>query len=443
MPKIISKVSIISFSIILYWQIYENVIFLKPDIYLGVFFQFIVYAYKFLFPFILFTYALDKNIIHNLLFENKLFNLLNFTFIMWALISTLFFGELISWIKIVPLYFFSVGTTLLFIKNYKISIFVYKCIIFYSVISLIQYILIHITGFYSSENPGSDELTGPFGLFGVTNGNFYLPGLDYPIVRLTGFWKEPSNASAVNFASYFLSLYLYKIENKKLWFYVSFCCLIGGLLSISNAGYFALGGAFFIGFLLRFNSFSLKYKIIKLLIFTPFIITLIWFALFSRSYFSENQIDSNFIKAISGIRVNSNNLQDYDPSSGRIDLINKSIEDFGFKSFFGIGLQKFGAGTNIEVSGSAPFFWLTMTGYVGVLILLLRDFFVFLFFRRFIQKSQNGIYIIQAFIVILLQQSIYGVWMDANYLLFISFVFSVYQNTLFTNKNSYQKCVEL
>ena len=77
----------------------------------------------------LFFYAFDKNLINNLLFENKIFNFLNILFIIWALISTLFFGELISWIKIVPLYFFSVCSTLLFIKNSKILQSVFKCII--------------------------------------------------------------------------------------------------------------------------------------------------------------------------------------------------------------------------------------------------------------------------------------------------------------------------
>jgi hypothetical protein len=436
------NVKIISFLIILYWQIYENVLFIYPDIYFGSFFQLIVYAYKFAFPFLLFIYAYNKNVIRMLLFENKLFNLFNLFFIFWALISTLLFGELISWIKIVPLYFFSLGVTLLFIKNSKILVFVFKCIIFFSLVSLLQYILIHITGIYSSGNPGTKQLTGPFGLFGVTNGNFYLPGLDYPIVRLTGFWKEPSNASAVNFASFFLALFLYKLEKKKIWFYLSLCCLLGGGLSISNAGYLALGGAFFVGFLMRYKKFSLKYKFISFFFFTPFIIGLVWLALFSRSYFSQSEIDSNFIKAVSGIRGNINNLQDYDPSSGRVDLIYKSIDNFGIESFFGIGLQKFGVGTNIEVSGSAPIFWLTMTGYVGLFILLLRDFFVFLFFRRFRLISQDALYILQAFIVILLQQSIYGVWMDANYLLFISFIFSVYQSNLFINLKSNKKCVE-
>ena len=293
-----------------------------------------------------------------------------------------------------------------------------------SIISLIQYIAIHITGEYTSLEPGSKKLTGPFGLFGVTSGNFYLPGLDSPIVRLTGFWKEPSNAAGINFASFFLSRYLYKEELKNIWKYVSYVCLFAGFLTLSNAGYLAIGGAFLVGYILRFHLQTIRTKVVIIIFVTPMVFLLLWLALFSRSYFSKNQVENNFMLAISGVRVNTYDDPNYDPTSGRLELLEKSFA-IDIESLIGKGVQKVGDDTKLVVSASAPFFWFTLTGYVGLILLLLREFFVWISFLKFRKYDQKYIFLIQAYIVILLQQSVYGVWMDANYLIFAGFVFSI------------------
>jgi isoprenylcysteine carboxyl methyltransferase (ICMT) family protein YpbQ len=77
------------------------------------------------------------------------------------------------------------------------------------------------------------------------------------------------------------------------------------------------------------------------------------------------------------------------------------------------------------VPASAPFFWLTLTGYIGFVLIILREIFVFFGTLRLNRIYPTSIYIVQAYIVVLVQQSIYGVWMDPNYLIMVAFVFSL------------------
>jgi len=411
-------------SILLYWQIYENVIFLYPEYYFGKVFSIFVYTYKLIFPFILFTYSLLLGYPRKRPYFIDGFLLIFVFFLIWALFPTVISGDLISWTKLIPLFFFSIALIHLLNKYPVLIRSLAKGIITLSIISLIQYAAIHLTGDYTSLEPGSKKLTGPFGLFGVTHGNFYLPGLESPIVRLTGFWKEPSNAAGINFASFFLCRFLHKEELKTKWRYLSYLCLFAGFLTLSNAGYLAIGGAFFVGNILRFHLQSVRTKVISVVFITPVILLLLWLALFSRSYFSQNQVENNFLLAISGVRVNSYDDPNYDPTSGRLELLENTL-DGNIETLIGKGVQQVGDNTKLIVSASAPFFWLTLTGYIGFILLLFRELFVWLSFLRFRKYEKKYIFLVQAYLVILLQQSVYGVWMDANYLIFNGFVFSI------------------
>jgi hypothetical protein len=415
---------IIGFGIFLYWQIYENVIFLYPENFGGLGFLGLVYFFKLAFPFLLFIYACNTGFVIPKPAEVKIYILLFSGFLIWSLVPTVLGGDLVSWVKLIPLIFFFCAVLSIFIRRPQIVLFIIKLFIAISVFSVLQYIGIKITGIYESNVPGTISLTGPLGLFGVTSAKFYLPGLDNPIIRLNGFWKEPSNASGVNFACFFLARYLHKIENKSKWYYISYVPLIAGFLSLSNAGYLALacGGLFSV--ILNFRRFSVSQKSISIALFTPILIGLLWLALFSRSYLASTQSENNFLLAVAGVRVNSYDNPNYDPSSGRLKLL-ESVFEVGIKNIIGKGVQRVGYNTKLVVPASAPFFWLILTGYIGFVLIILREIFVFFGILRLNKLYPTSIYIVQAYIVVLVQQTIYGVWMDPNYLIMVAFVFSL------------------
>lgn len=414
----------VAVGIFLYWQIYENVVFLYPENFGGIAFLGLVYFFKLAFPILLFVYASINGLVIPKPLEVKIYIFLFLAFLMWSVVPTFIWGDLLSWIKLLPLIFFFCSALSIFIRRPHIVLFVIKLIIAVSIYSLFQYMSVIITGIYESRVPGSISLTGPLGLFGVTSGNFYLPGLDNPIIRLSGFWKEPSNASGVNFACFFLARYLYKIENKSKWYYISFVSLIAGFLSLSNTGYLAFACGGLVSVILNFRRFSVGQKCVSIVLFTPILMGLLWLALFSRSYLSSTKSENNFLLAIAGVRVNSYDDSNYDPSSGRLELL-ESVLEGGIKSITGEGVQQVGDNSKLVVPASAPFFWLALTGYIGFVLIILREIFVFLGILRLNKLHITSIYIIQAYVVVLVQQSIYGVWMDPNYLIMVAFVLSL------------------
>jgi hypothetical protein len=424
LPALTQVDKIVGIGIFLYWQIYENVIFLYPENFGGVTFLGLVYFFKLAFPFLLFVYASFNGLVIPKPPEVKIYVLLFLAFLIWSVVPTIIGGDLINWVKLLPLIFFFCSALSIFIKRPQIIVFLIKLIIAISVFSLLQYMGVMITGIYESRVPGSISLTGPLGLFGVTSGNFYLPGIDNPIIRLGGFWKEPSNASGVNFACFFLARYLYKIENKTKWYYISFISLTAGFLSLSNAGYLALACGGLVSVVLNFKQFSVGQKSISIAFFMPILIGLLWMAMFSRSYLASTQSENNFLLAVAGVRVNSYDDPNYDPSSGRLELL-ESVFQGGIKNIIGEGVQQVGDKTKLVVPASAPFFWLTLTGYIGFVLIILREIFVFFGTLRLNRIYPTSIYIVQAYIVVLVQQSIYGVWMDPNYLIMVAFVFSL------------------
>lgn len=401
---------ILSFFIFIQWLIYENIILSEPEAFGGTIFLIFVFGYKFFFPFLLLMYTGFPDLKRSGRIAVYSFSVV--AFLLWSLIPTMISGVFLSWIKLFPPIIFFLAVISFFTKNFRSHIYIMKFIIVYVMVALIQYIIILTTNMY--EESGDIPLTGPFGLLGNTQGKFSLPGIDNPIIRLCGFWREPSNASGTAFASYFFGQYLYKQGESKIWYYLSILCFVAGILTLSNAGYLAIGLAFLVGFI--FSNMRLETKLKRSIIFLPIIILFGWYALFSRSYFSENGSDNPYALAFAGVRSASNlNSVDYDPSDGRIDLIQYSINETK-ENFIGKGVQITGPKGIIAPPGGI-FYWLLLTGFPGILFLIIRDFTLISthFYSR--QYSTNAILILQALVVIVVQQSVYGSLMDPNYFL--------------------------
>ena len=404
----LKKYKIWTILIFIQYLIYENVIFVFPDYFGGSIFKYIVYSYKVLFPLILFqTWKFSINqFLSNKTLQN--YTIFIFLFMTWAIVPTFFNGNIFDYLKLFALFFFFIGALGFFSKNPKAIDFILKILIAYVLFAFIQYFLIVYFEFYD-RGPGRD-LVGPFGILG--NNGARIGFLDPPIIRMTGFWREPSNFSGAAFAAYFISRYLYSKERKKQWKLISILCLLCGFLSFSNAGYLALG--FALGFLEFFkkNKKSLLNKL-KLIFLSFSAILLVLFALFGRSYVTENKIENPYIRAISGVRSLSNNI---DVSSGRLEGYN-IVFDYIKENPIGIGVQVTGS-TGIPAPAGAPMYWLYLVGIPGIFFLLLRDFFLFKKCITVIKTNSNFKYICLAYIVIFTQQAIYGSWIDPNILIF-------------------------
>ena len=415
-PVLNSIDTILVLFIFLYWWMYENIVFLNPKYYGGALFEMLIFIFKFIFPFFfLLIVGIPKKITWQS-YYHLLYTLFFTLFLMWSVIPTLLGGEILSWIKLIPIFVFYFAFFNYVKKNSQIIIILAKLIVSLAFFALIQYILIYITGIYSSSNPDSLDLTGPFGLFGATQSLFHLPGIDIPIIRLCGFWKEPSNASGVTLASFFLCKYLVSVGENKIWNKIGFLCLLAGVLTLSNAGNFALGVTLFLGFLLSFDRTKIS-SLLKLAFFVPIIGIMLWLAFFSRTYVANNSIDNPFLLAVSGVRNQSTDPNVYDPTNGRLDLISQSLNQT-----IGIGLQVTGENTKVATPTNAPLFWLVLAGYPGMILLLFRDSMVLLSIRKNLKVNPGMLFLVQAYFIIILQQLMYGVWMDPNYIIFTVFI---------------------
>lgn len=397
------------------WLIYENVILLEPVAFGGDIFLFIVFGFKLILPFLL-CYIVGlppKWVIKspNFLIYIALFLL----FIFWGVIPTLISGTIISWFKIIPLFFFLLASVSFFSKHlFAFNLFA-KCIIIYTLTALVQFLLLYLVQDY--QESGSFPLAGPWGLFGNIQGKFGLPGIDFTIVRLCGFWREPSLASGTCYVSFFLCKYLVKIGENKFWNFVSYFCMLAGILTLSNAGYLAFASSL-LG-VIFFNLRIISKRFLYILLVLPLIIVMVWGAIFGRQYFAENGSDNPFLLAAVGVRSAGNiNSNDFDPSDGRLDLMQYTLEETS-KNIIGKGIQVTGS-TGIKSPSGGLLFWMLLTGYPGaLLILLLATFPILLNFN--IKDNSTGIISLgQALIVLFVQQSSYGSWLDPNYIILSS-----------------------
>lgn len=414
-PKLIRIMTILIF---FEWLIYENVLLIEADHYLGTVFLLLIFAYKVIFPFLLLIFSglpfrrlLNRATISIYLGAFALF-------LGWSIIPSLISGSIISWVKLIPVFVLSIAVLSFFSKYPEEFTFFAKCHIINVLTALSQYAAINT--FHIYEGPTPDSLTGPYGILGLTFSKFYLPGLDNPVIRLCGFWKEPSNAAGSAFAAFYMGRYLVKNKEKIIWGLFGFLCLITGFLTLSNAGYLAIGAAFFFGVAITFRKGGPVLIFLKVITVFPILILLVWLSLFSRKYIAEKGIDDPVIMAIAGVRTAATDDKEYDASSGREDLAKAAIEDTK-RNIIGKGVQITGDG-GIGAPAGAPLFWLALTGFPGLFLLLVRELAVIGTAVRKARRSAQYRYLAQAYICIIVQQSVYGSWMDPNNLIFASII---------------------
>lgn len=345
-------------------------------------------------------------------------------FMIWGIIPTLLSGNLteafMQWIKFLPRFLFCVLIGLYFFQRKEPSIRAIKLLVIIAIILVFQYFLLMgslVSGIGEVFTTGTHRggtYYGPFGLLGNMSAPSSIDIFTVSLVRLTSFWLEPSNASGFFFMAFFLAEAIYGLKNQRKWRMASITCFIAGFLSLSNAGYFAIGGSLLIGEFIKLKSKNHRGSALFLVI----CIFLILISLIGRpvvvAYFADNAM----LIAITGVR-GAPDRPDYDPYEGRIDLLKNGVEKV-MENPLGIGFQipgqdEFGRG--VFVSASAPFQWFLFTGLVGLLLILLREMQVFMTVVSYFPISKFELSLFQAWAVIFIQNLAYGTWMNPMYFL--------------------------
>jgi hypothetical protein len=348
--------------------------------------------------------------------SSHLFAMFFLLFMIWGLGPSLFSREYqeaaATWLKYAPRLLFTFLVGLYLIRQPQACIQLTKVFIILGVVTVGQFVLLIAAYSVDLASPFFVAGTihyGPLGILGNQSAVMYLSELPFPIFRLTGFWHEPSNASGFLFAGFFLARMLYALEKKLIWKVSRYICLVGGFLALSNAGYLALAAPMF--FAAMFSKKS-GIKIVHVCLLAVLSVSLMYFALQGRTLVTTSYSGSGELKALAGARAGT----EIDPYSGRIDLLRHSL-DVLISQPFGIGMRISGEGHYEEASASAPVQWLTYTGFVGLILLLLREWQVLSVAIKFSKESVLIMTASQAWLAIFTQHLAYGTWMTPVYLL--------------------------
>lgn len=412
--------TIVVFGVFVYWVLFENVVFFFSGDLGGAALLLVTNALKLLLPFaLLFVTGLPRMgvLVRGL---SGLYIALFAAFLVWALVPTLVSGSVVDYIKFIPRFVFFLAALSLFDQRPAALTLFAKCVVVYVLIAPVQLALVYATQAWNGATlTPLGLMAGPFGLFGNISGRFYLPGVPVPIVRLAGFWNEPSNASAAAFAAFFLARWLSQSTGLARWRWCSRGCLVAGFLTLSNAGYLAIGAGMLFGLLFSGSNFTIR-RALQIGVLLPLVLALGSLALIGRQFVLSNLSDNLVARAVAGVRGAE---QIDDPTSGRGAMVTYAINSAD-STVIGAGVQKWGIG-GIPAPQNAPLLWLVLVGFPGLALLLARETLLVLAARRAALHVANARPVAQAFIVIMVQQLAYGSWMDATYFCFGAAILSL------------------
>ncbi len=411
---------VLSLLIFVYWVTYENVLFFYASAVGGGLLLALTNGVKLLLPVCLLAYTGLPG--RSLIRSNASgpYVLLFGAFLLWALVPTLIFGDPVSWLKLVPRYLFMLSCMNI-LAAYPAAFRVFsKGVVLYVLFALFQWAAVTLAGGGVEIRVigGGVKMAGTAGLLGNVTSSMVMPGVGMPIYRLSGFWNEPSNAAGASFAAFFLARYLATTTDGRLWGWLSYGCAASGFLALSNSGYLAFAAALLVGVALRLRSARLSGLPATVTIVATSVL-LASVALMGRSYVAEGLADSPWARAVTGVRDLS--TQTVDPFGGRLDLARNTIESVS-STLIGVGVQDIGGRGGIDASASAPLFWLLQTGIPGLILLLAREAALLAAAVALARRQPKTIPIIQALVVVMTQQLIYGSWMNPNYLILAAVV---------------------
>lgn len=350
----------------------------------------------------------------------RLFVLFYLLFMIWALIPGIATGEFqetaVVWLRYVPRLFFTFLLGVYFFSQPNASVRVMKVLVVIGALTVVQFCILVpamtldlVEPFYVA---GARAIYyGPYGILGNEAAVMHFSGLSVPVLRLTGFWVEPSNASGFLFAAFFMARVVYASQKKARWRNFSYLCLVGGFCALSNAGYLAIAAPILFACLFMKKSGG---KFVYVVLLTVVALGLAYFAIGGRALVNEQYGSSSELRALAGARAGS----ELDPYGGRVELFQKNVS-LVLSSPFGMGMKvagEGGVGSYEEASASAPILWLAYTGFVGLLLLLLREFQVMVVAIKYARESALVMGASQAWLAMSTQHLAYGTWMTPMYL---------------------------
>ncbi|KRT68791.1 MAG: hypothetical protein XU15_C0016G0010 [candidate division NC10 bacterium CSP1-5] len=410
----IRVVTLLSLLIVVYVMLFEwRSLFLAHAV------QPLVYTAKFIIPILLFIavplfYPCSRHF--------TLFILFFASFMLWGLIPSLFSGyypeTLIQWFKFLPRVLFSLVVGSYFLRRPEASIKAVKWLMVIAVLTAIQYLLLVPTSLFGIAKPvyisgARGVYYGPYGIFGNQSALMSFSNLSVPVLRLTGFWPEPSNASGFLFAVFFLAQAVYIIERKSIWWLISYLSLVCGFLTLSMAGYFAIANATLFGTIVRKKSWK---NIIVVAPLAMVSVIVICFAVWGRAFVAEHYYESGGARAIAGVRGGPRAIYLEDPYSGRIGDIAKNVEVWKDNPL-GIGFRIPGIDFFEDATGTAPILWLAYTGLIGGVLLCFRELQVLCPALKYSRNSELVRKVSQAWVAMFSQHMLYGDLMSPMYLL--------------------------
>ena len=343
-------------------------------------------------------------------------------FLLWGLIPSVFSDypaqTIIQWFKFLPRMLFFILISVYLLRKPIASISLAKMFVMIGFLAVIQFFLLTLT-------------TGKYGVV--------IPGIPFPFYRLVGFWFEPSKASGFLFASFFLANAICTVDNSKFWKLASYLCLIGGFLCLSNAGYLAIIMALLFGVIVRFRASRVftQFRIPKGALYRLFVATvligLVVLVFAGRSLVAEKYYHISFFRTITGVRGAAEVVLEA-PWDHRVGLLKANIPIW-LDNPFGIGFRIPGKTASKDsfwlASATAPILWLTYTGFIGLLLLLLREAQVLITSLRFSRQSDYIRNVCQAWVAMFTQNIAYGTWMTPFYLILCALVFCAAYNASF------------
>jgi len=312
--------------------------------------------------------------------------------------------------------------------NFLISTFLVIGVLF-SVQAIVAWLGVFF-GLLDTSNIGRIQRYGNmeivnFGVWGFGNA-IQAPLLDLKILRPQGWFLEPSKLASFLFLPAFVSIALYRVSRKKIYFLSAFLIFTAIFLTLSLAGYFA---TVCIVLLLRYSKYFYRnLKRIPIIKYTYAIPSFVIFfgiaySLLNFTYFLNDINQDEVTEGQAAVAALMG--RDKDGASGNlIREVYKADNYFNVlrDSPLGVG---FSESKSSELrSGNAFLFWFSAGGVPAVLAIIILFGYIFLIFCHPLLISENAVYnaVGATFIGHAIQNLSYGNWIAPYFLIHLAIV---------------------
>jgi hypothetical protein len=346
-------------------------------------------------------------------------------FLIYSIVPTVISGSLFSYSQIFTRFLIAISIALYIKEHGFLSITNYLTYIlsFFLFSYLVAYLIIVLQNKVSSIIL-IQELNN-MKIFGRLTPTLFVEGI--PFIQFRSIFGEPANASGVYGAFSFILLYKYAVFGKNKYLWLSGVFLFAVNCTFSFAGYIAAFFSFFIAGVLIIKKqdsdrFIRNWLLWLMVIFFTLSIMRPILIYFHKTSFPQKWVVVEMVfgahKILDETKLDKIGV---DVTDGRARLANEAVAHALLRPL-GIGIQNIIANPRYDlgvtnISSSAPFFWLQLTGFIGLGILLLRELVILHAMKNL---NQIGIiFLLAAFVDKFISELNYGIWMSTIYFLMV------------------------